>query len=400
MLLINILLWIPFLLTVSISGIIFCIAGYKKGLWRALISFGATIVSAIISYFAAKLLSSAISPNLSGILPLEDFSGVPILIPLINGIISSVISIILFALFMLIITIIAKIVASHVKKDALVTKERSKKLGGLAVRAADAVIFSILLLLPIYGTIAAYLPTVTTLMSYSDDADTSSALTYLEAISSHPVVNMAKPAPVSAVYDGLSAFDLKGVSVSLPEISKTVEETITFFSETLEKSPEEISKQGAVVIEQIRENIVEQDWFYAVAQEGFAAAAEITDESESAEELSVLLDMSKEDFQSNCSALLDVAEYVFEEDIFTEAVHQFESDEPDLSFVYSSGLDTKLGELLNSTEQMIMLKSFLLTESGGELPENLAGLSSSEPITDPELQKEFGKAILDVLLDD
>ncbi len=398
MLLINVLLWLPFLLTVMISGIIFCIAGYRKGLWRALISFGATLASAIISYFAAKLISSPIASAISGLLPLDDLSDMPILIPIIDGIISGVVSIVLFAIFMLIITIIAKIIASRVKKDALVTKERSKKLGGLAVRAADAVIFTMLLLLPIYGTIASYLPTVTTLMSYSDDADASSALTYLEAISSHPVVNMAKPAPVSAVYDGLSSFKLQGTDVSLSKISKTVDETMSFFDNILEKSPEEISEQGVVVIDQFRENVVNQDWFYAVAQEGFSAASEIADESDAAEELSVLLDMSKEDFQANCSAILDVAEYVFEEDIFTEAVRQLESDEPDLSFVYSSGLDAKLGELLNSTEQMLMLKSFLLTESDGELPENLAGLSSSEPITDPELQKEFGKAILDVLI--
>ena len=396
MFLINILLWLPFLLTVSISGIIFCIAGYRKGLWRSLISFCATLVSAIISYFAAKLLSSVISPNLSWIFPIE----IPILFPLINGIISSVVSIILFSIFMPIITIIAKIVASRVKKDALVTKERSKKLGGLAIRAADAVIFSILLLLPIYGTIAAYLPTVTTLISDAGDADASFALTYLEAISSHPVVNMAKPAPVSAMYDGLSAFDIQGISVSLPKISKTVEDTMSFFDNVPEMSPEEISEQGAVVIDQFRENVVNQDWFYAIAQESFSAASEIAESADVPKEMELLLNMSKEDFQANCSALLDVAGYVFEEGIFTEAVQQLESDEPDLSFVYSSGLDAKLGELLNSTEQMLMLKSFLLTESDGELPESLACLSSAEPITDPELQKEFGKAILDVLLDD
>ena len=114
--------------------------------------------------------------------------------------------------------------------------------------------------------------------------------------------------------------------------------------------------------------------------------------------MEIILDMSKEDFQANCSAVLDIAEYVFEENIFTETVNQLESDEPDLSFVYSSGLDEKLGELFNSTEQTLILKSFLLAEADGELPESLAGLSSSEPITDPKLQKELGKAILDVLI--
>ena len=398
MLLINILLWLPFLLTVMISGIIFCISGYKKGLWRALISFGATLISASISYFAAKLISPLISPNLIKLFPLEELDGMTFILPLISGIVNSVVSIILFAMFMLIVTIITKIIASRVKKDALITKECSKKLGGLAVRAADALIFATLLLLPIYGTIASYVPTITTLMSYSDDADASTALTYLKAISSHPVVNMTKPAPVSAVYDGLSAFDVKGTSVSLPKISKTVEETMSFFDNVLEKSPEEISKQGVVVIDQFRENVVNQDWFYAISQEGFSAAAEMAESSDAAEELNVLLDMSKEEFQANCSALLDVAEYVFEEDIFTEAVHQLESDEPDLTFVYSSGLDVKLGELLNSTEQMLMLKSFILSSSDGELPENLAGLSSSEPITDPELQKEFGQSILAAII--
>ena len=396
MLLINILLWIPFLLTVTVSGIIFCIAGYRKGLWRALISFGATLVSAIISYIAAKSISPLIAPVLSGLIPTEEFSAAILLIPLIDGIISGVVSIILFAIFMLIITIITKIIASRVKKDALITKERSKKLGGLAVRAADAVIFSILLLLPIYGTAASYIPTITTLMSYSEDM--SSAVTYLEAISSHPAVNIANPAPVSAVYDSLSAFDLQGTSISLSKISKTVDETMSFFDNILEKSPEEISEQGIAVINQFEENVIYQDWFYAIAQEGFAAASEAAESADISQEMEILLDMSKEDFQANCSAILDIAEYVFEENIFTETVNQLESDEPDLSFVYSSGLDEKLGELFNSTEQTLILKSFLLSEADGELPESLAGLSSSEPITDPKLQKELGKAILDVLI--
>ena len=396
MLLINILLWLPFLLTVLISGIIFCIAGYRKGIWRAMISFGATLVSAIISYAAAKIISPLISPSLLGFIPFEELSSVPILIPLIDGLISSVVSIVLFAIFMLIVTIITKIIAAHIKKDCLITKERSKKFGGLAVRAVDAIIFSILLLLPIYGTIASYLPTVTTLMSYSEDVD--DVVTYLNAISKHPVVSMAKPAPVSAVYDGLSAFDFKGVSVSLPKISKTVEETMSFFDNVLEKSPEEISEQGVVVIDQLKENVVYQDWFYAIAQEGFSAASGMAEDAEIPEDMEILIDMSKEDFQANCSAILDVAEYIFEKDIFTETVRQLESDEPDLTFIYSSGLDQKLGELLSSTEQTLLLKAYLLSELEGELPDSLACLSSSEPITDPELQKEFGKAILDVLI--
>lgn len=397
---IDFLLWLPFILTIMISGIIFCIAGYKKGLWRALISFGATLVSAIISYFAANLISSPIASVIFGLLPLEDFLDMPILFPLINGIISSVISIILFAVFMFIITIIAKIIASRVKKDALITKERSKKLCGLAVRAVDAMVFTMLLLIPLYGTIASYIPTVTTLMSYSDDSGSEIVLMYLEGISDHPIVNMAKPAPISAVYDGLSSFKLQGTDVSLSKISKTVDETMSFFDNVLEKSPEEISEQGVVVINQFEENVINQDWFYAIAQEGFSVASEMAESTDGAEEMGILLDMPKEDFQANCSAILDVAEYVFEEGIFTEAVQQLESDEPDLSFIYSSGLDEKLGELLNSTEQMVMLKSFLLTETDGELPESLASLSSDEPITDPELQKEFGKAILNVLIGD
>lgn len=400
MLLINILLWIPFLLTVTISGIIFCIAGYRKGLWRALISFGATLVSAIISYAAAKIISPLIVPSLSGFIPFEELNGVSILIPLIDGLISSVVSIIIFAISMLVVTIITKIVASQVKRDALVTKDRPKKLGGLAIRAVDAMVFTMLLLIPLYGTIASYIPTVTTLMSYSDDSGSEFVLMYLEGISNHPIVNMANPAPISAVYDGLSSFKLQGTDVSLSKISKTVDETMSFFDNVLEKSPEEISRQGVIVINQFEENVIYQDWFYAIAQEGFSVASEMAESTDGAEEMGILLDMSKEDFQANCSAILDVAEYVFEEGIFTEAVQQLESDEPDLSFIYSSGLDEKLGELLNSTEQMVMLKSFLLTETDGELPESLASLSSDEPITDPELQKEFGKAILNVLIGD
>ena len=103
--LLNLILWAPFLLVLLISGLIFCISGYKKGLWRALISFGVTIVSAVLSMLLANVLAKVIAPSVMTMINVEEMFGeLPIsasaIQEVIKGLVGSVISLVLFVVLM------------------------------------------------------------------------------------------------------------------------------------------------------------------------------------------------------------------------------------------------------------------------------------------------------------
>ena len=163
--LLNLLLWVPFLAVFFISGLIFCISGYKKGLWRALISLGVTVLSAIVSMLLSNAIAKALVPTVVAYVPVDDiFESIPlsesVVNDLVHGLVGSVLSLVLFVVLMFVLTFIFKLVANAIKRKSLITPQKGYKFGGLGVRFVDAVLYTILLLLPIYGTIQTYVPTV------------------------------------------------------------------------------------------------------------------------------------------------------------------------------------------------------------------------------------------------
>ena len=65
---VNLALWAPFALIMLVIGIIFCINGYRKGLWRALLSLLATVVSAVVSVLVSPLIAKPVSVSASGMI--------------------------------------------------------------------------------------------------------------------------------------------------------------------------------------------------------------------------------------------------------------------------------------------------------------------------------------------
>lgn len=48
------IIWIPFVLTALVAGLIYCISGYRHGLWRALVSLGAVILATVLSVLVSR----------------------------------------------------------------------------------------------------------------------------------------------------------------------------------------------------------------------------------------------------------------------------------------------------------------------------------------------------------
>lgn len=401
--LLNLILWAPFLLVLLISGLIFCISGYKKGLWRSLISLGVTIVSAAISMLLANVLAKVIAPSVVALVPMEDVvKDIPIspdtVAQIVGGLIGSVISLVLFVILMFVLTLILKLVSNAIKRRALITTQKGYKLGGLGVRFVDAVLYTVLLLLPIYGSIQAYAPTVQSLLSFvqtEDNEEMADIKEYVEVLASHPVVMMTKPSPIAAVYKGLQSFEVGDAVVNIPEIVETAKTTVSMLEDLSKKDITELGKEDLEIIDHLRDNVVDQDWFYAVADEGIKALKEqipADSDDEYMQMLLPLLDMDKDSFKENCTALLDIAELLIKHDI----INMMQKDEIDVVKLYESGCISEALRIVNGSNQLLAIKSMVIekvvTELFGEdkakADEFLKTLKLEKLETEEQLKKE------------
>ena len=87
---INLILWIPFLLAVVITGLIFMIGGYRKGIRRALVSLGATVVGAVLSILLAKVIAPLVTPAVSKSIPVETLFGDDVPVNLVSMFLDSI----------------------------------------------------------------------------------------------------------------------------------------------------------------------------------------------------------------------------------------------------------------------------------------------------------------------
>ena len=371
--LLNLILWAPFLLVLLVSGLIFCISGYKKGLWRALISFGVTIVSAVISIFLANILAKVVAPTALSLIPTDELLGdLPIspdaVMQIISGLVGSIISLVLFVVLMFILTFILKLVSNAIKRRALITTEKGYKLGGLGVRFVDAVLYTVLLLLPIYGSIQAYVPTVQTVLNFVEIEGTEEIKEYVDVLSAHPVVLMTKPSPIAAVYKGLQNFKVNDAVVNIPEIVETAGKTVTMLDDLSKKDLTELGKEDLEIIDHLRDNVVGEDWFYAVAGEAInSVKQEITNELDPEDEYSKmileLLDMDKESFEKNCTALLDIVELLIKHDL----IAMLQGDDIDVVKLYESGCIPDALRIVNENDQLLAIKTMVIKNAVAEM---------------------------------
>ncbi len=358
--LIQAILWIPFAIIVLIAGVIFCISGYQKGLWRALIALGATVVAALLSILLAKLLSAAIAPavwnSIAG--QLEEINQIGMVASLLEGLVGMVVSLVLFSLMMFIFTIVLRIVSYHIKKEKLCPTKKSMRFGGMAVGAVSAVIYTLLLLMPLYGTLGAYVPAVETLLSLQQEQGEAQNL--LRAISMHPVVKMSGSGPVSAAYGGLVEFQMGEATVNIPQMTEAMDKTMTAFENVMSADGADAIEKAQELIQVLRQEVVETPWFYSLSMEVVSELQKELDKEdiegkEIVLEILDILDCPRKEFGENCAAILDFMGYALEQDIVSIL------DEEDMDRLYSSGIVQQAGALANVSEQSVAVKELLLS---------------------------------------
>lgn len=393
--LLKVLLYIPFLAVVAIVGIIYCIKGYKQGLWRALISLGVTVGCAVISLVASRLLAGGLAGVLASLVPLEMLDDVGSLkdfvYRFVEGLTGDLLAILLFSLlFFLSITILKCVGNRLVRRETFNADSKVMKWAGLGVRVADAVLVALLLLLPLYGTIATYISPATRVaqMAYGTESE---AVRYMSAVSDHAVVNLYKQGPAAWVQNGLSGFKVGEANVDLAEIAALLNEALEKYEHFCSLTDDEEQLEALADLgDFLRENLIEEEWFFSMvsqlATEAEQYLTEIPDESVRyyVTETLKLVNTSQEVFASNGIAVLDFASYLLD----PENMEFLEAQTPEN---LPAEFEEKLGNLLNHSEQAAGLKKILLTAAAAELFDNYEYAVNSEISSDGFASSESAK---------
>ncbi len=407
---INLILWIPFLIAFGICAVFFMRSGYKRGVISALISLGATVAGAIISLILANLIAIPIAPAIASLLPVSSSGGImeAFTARVAEGIVEGFVSLLLFSVFMLIATLVFKRIAKKLEKDQFQTEEKKKKWGGLGVRFADALIFAILLLLPLYGTLSAYAPTARILVEMDGGRENSELLGALEASERHPCVYLSKPAPIAAIYNGLTTIDMNDDSISIPEILSVFEEAYERGEEiVLDVKDNKLDEDKLVdYIDFLSEEVVEESWAYAITGEIINVASNEMENLDIEEDHEykhfwkpIIEDMplNEDIFRENGKAALDFVKFVLKN-----------MPDPDLNlrgeeeykYLAEKGFFKELGKLGNATNEAVFIKNCVYSTLAAEYLGNDSDAVSefmknypAKAITDQKLLNKDGEAL-------
>ncbi len=361
----NTILWVPFGIVMIISGAIFLTAGYKRGLWHALISLGATVVAALLGLLLAKPVAEPLARTVFDAVMAtagqEAAMSSQMLMGLVKSLISAALSLVLFSALLLVFAIVLKCVANYIQKNRFQTDSKAMKWAGLGVRAVDTLLFSLLLLIPIYGTIATYGPVAEAVVPQD-----SAVKIYMQEATSHPAVQLSGAGPVEWVYTGLSNVQMNNATVNVADMAETVEELMGRVEVISNAPAEELPGLTQDMVQFVRADVIEKDWCYDLVQEMLTMAQTTMRQELSGEDLEMadtfmaLFQMSKEEFKANGIQILDFTAYILQLGVV-------DNEENAELVMQSDEFLTRLGSLMNCTRQAVaaknlMIRSFLQDE--------------------------------------
>ncbi len=438
--LLNLIMWLPFIVVFLISGIVFCITGYKRGLWRGLVSLGVTLVSVLLSLLFVRLLNRPIAKLAVWIMEkvgVADGDGMWLSAAEVG--VQGLFVLLGFSFFMLVFSIVGKSLADKYLKKYMMTEQTGMRWGGLGVRFVDAFVFTIMLLLPLYGSVATLAPAVDSLLSlssYMEKLDAESDMdngdvaannkgillvsnsvgidvndmptnqtaaeddiqTLLNAAMEHPLTRISSGGPTSFVYSSLSTISTERGGMDVASAVETLDETIRWVHDLISLAEEEKLTNTDVLefTHFLREDVVKQDWCYTICMKVYDLFAQLPDiqSFELEEELAFFGDISQKDFIINANALLEMAECVLQDDVF----NKFEdiSDEAELyALLEENGIIQKWGETMNASSYAVTARSLVVktaVEKDSALYNPVIKAWAAEATDDAALQLAQAKA--------
>lgn len=208
---INLILWLPFVLVIVPAIIKWCIRGYKEGLVQALFGLSATIIAGILSIFFANLLATIFAPVVNGWIGSVDAKGIVALI--IGDGLRAELSLVLYSVIISFLPNLLKWVdkkyLSHIKEKS---DKKVMKFAGLGVSLVDCVVFALLLTIPIYGSFAIYSPAIKNIFGGNNfivetvlnEEQKANVIDTIDVINTHPLVAVASTKMSKSLYGSLS----------------------------------------------------------------------------------------------------------------------------------------------------------------------------------------------------
>lgn len=428
---VNLALYVPMAMVFSFFCVFFLIAGYKKGFWRSLISLGmsvgATVLSLVLGKLLGRILAGPIAKGIANKLLADADIPVALVTSLMQSVLQAVLTFVFFGIFFVIALILLKVFSQKLHfplMDKEPADNKGLRLAGMGVRLLDAVIVTLVVLIPLYGPMAVSLPivsgvanaasgtgnatssvpttsySVVTMASVpSQPANNTDILAeLLKTVDQHPTLGIYKRGPASLMVRSLSTVSLGGESIDTAQILWAIEGTIERFTIFNDADGQERFDALAELVGFMRENVIEKSWCYDIVQaihnEVDKIAAEMpTDGNLSADDdmyymqfMLSLLDTDRDTFKSNGVALLEFMEYALENDFITfYRSSNYEALSPEFY--------EKLGALINHSKQAVVLKKELFIEATGILFDTKEGAANfiNQYIPDEPLPKELQK---------
>ena len=365
---INLILWIPFAVMLLISGLIYGIRAWKKGLPRTVIHLIVTVIAAMISLLLARLVSGPISslflPQLLAEMNMPEDVTAGIVESLVTSAARSVVALIVFPLMLLLCNIILRALSNYIKHPFLETEKYQLRGAALAVGLVTAVFYTFLMMLPIYGTIGAYVPAVRSLIAMSGEAEDEETASLLDALQNHPVVTLSYSGVTAGVYDELSSLSIGSNRVNISGMARSVRHLSEAFYEIENCEPGEEEEAVLELTRVFRSEVVEKPWCYELSMgaiEEFRKQIEAELEYADDEEAELVMDLldtmqcPEDVFNENLSAFTDLLILAMEEDAF-EMI-----DEQDIDGLTESGVLAATGELLNLNDETVAMKQFIMS---------------------------------------
>lgn len=390
----NFVLWLPFLIMMLIIGISFCVRGYKKGTLSALASFGATVVSLVVSVLVSGLLARLFTPLINKLISRVEFGEnnflVSIVSSLVGGIATAVVSLLVFSIVFLILTIAIKAVArillkSRNEKKAASTvveneenavstpgnneKKKASKFGGMGIRALDALLFAFAILLPLYGSIASFAPGIKSVYGLSSDKSASGTQSgdeiaqILETVDNHVLTKVYKTPAASSVYSGITSKSFDSNTINLTELTKVGTELLKRIENFDGANRENADQMALEIIKYCEKHLIDKGILYPLYKEGYTFATDIINKAKidgamSSEEIQAIdglieiLPSEREEFDENINNVVNYFRYLFENKVIAKV--------DDTNDFFKLGFGAKTAELLNSTDFAVAMKKLVL----------------------------------------
>lgn len=262
---INLILWLPFVLVIVPAIIKWCIRGYKEGLVQALFGLSATIIAGILSIFFANILATIFAPVVNGWIGSVDAKGVVALI--IGDGLRAELSLVLYSVIISFLPNLLKWVdkkyLSHIKEKS---DKRVMKFAGLGVSLVDCVVSALLFTIPIYGSLAIYSPAIKNIFGGNNfivetvlnEEKKANVLDTVDVINTHPLVAVASTNVSKYLYGNLSKNsagkehttiedNVNAISDVLAVVQKVAENPAKITEEDLNKIIDVISNNPGMV---------------------------------------------------------------------------------------------------------------------------------------------------------